>query len=575
MSDVTKSKSRKSQEPLLPPKIQEGLDRAVSVWQRLPIALKVFIGAAGVTALAIAGYMALEPVFRDDAVLFTQLESEDAGAIIEQLKEQGVPYKLTGDGTTIRVPEDRVHELRLVLAADGLPRGGQVGFEGFENMRLGATEFEQHVTYRRAMEGELSRTIATVGAIRSARVHLVMPRKSVFAQKREPASASVVVKLAGGELEAEEVSSIIHLVAAAVPGLEPSTIALITTEGRVLHRPRPTGDADADGISAADADQVANTRALETMLEQRTHSMLARVLGAGHVDVRVSAELDSARVERKTETYDPDSTAMRSEQAMEERVGGGPGGQDTVAGVPGAEANLPGGEAIVGEAGGQATGGGILRKSHTRNFEVDRIQERRVSVTHDVKRLAVAVLVDADRPGEGGEMRPHTEEELTKLEALVKSAVGFDAERGDQITLQSVPFFEETIPDVLPEADVIPIPGKYKPLVDKWLPLAKIVGGVLLGLVGFFWIRRKMRRGVATYKKRVKQLEAAKEAKAMLVAAKEEKAAKLAEAGTPVDFRVEALGRAQLDPATAALILKGWLKDPSEKVDAEGAETAA
>ena len=563
MSEPTPNES--VEQPLLPPQVAAWVDRIVSVWRRLPIPFKLFIGAAVVTGILIASYYSLEPMFRDDAVLYSKLESEDAGAIVEKLKTQNVPYELTGDGTTIRVPKDRVHELRLALASEGLPRGGQIGFESFENMRLGATEFEQHVTYRRAMEGELARTITTIGAVRSARVHLVMPRKSVFAQKREPASASVVVKLAGGTLRQEEVQGVINMVASAVPGLEPDSITLVTTEGTMLHRPRPGGDED--GLTTADADQIAQTRALEAMLEERTRTMLERVLGPGHVDVRVSADLDTAKVERKSDLYTPDKTAMRSEQAMEERVGGGAGNPDTVAGVPGAEANLPGGEAIVGEAGEQ-NGAGVIRKSHTRNFEVDRVQERRVSVTQDVKRLAVAVVIDGKKEGE--QVVPRTDEELAKLEELVKSAVGFDKERGDQLTVASVPFFIEQLPEEPVEPDLLPIPEPYKPIVDKWLPLAKVVGGVLLGLIVFLYIRRKVKKAVKVREKRMKELKAAEAAKALLSQA-EAPEEQVEEETEKVDFRVEALGRAQSDPATAALVLRHWLQAAQESAPEKAA----
>lgn len=560
-------------EPLLPPAVQVHVDKVVSIWRRLPMAVKVFIGATLFTIAAIGTYISLAPMLRDDAVLFSQLEHEDAAAIVEKLNAQNIPYELAGDGTTIRVPEERVHELRLSLASEGLPRGGQVGFESFENMRLGATEFEQHVTYRRAMEGELARTISTVSAVKSARVHLVMPRKSVFAQKREPASASVVVKLSGGTLAPDEVNGIVNLVASAVPGLAPETIALVTTDGRMLHRPRPSGDDG--GVSPIDSDQLEATRAIETTLEQRAREQLERVLGPGQVDVRVSAEVDTAKVERKTDTYNPEQTALRSEQVSEERVGGAPGAPDTVAGVPGAEANLPGGEAIVGEAGeqNQGTDGGILRKSYTKNHEVSHEQERRISVAQDVKRLTVAVAINDAKKNEQGEVVPRTDAEIAALQALVQNAIGFDVERGDSMTIEAVPFFEQDIPEPAPEPELLPIPEPYKPLVDKWMPLAKIVLTGLLALIGFLYVRRKIRKGVAAFKKRQRELKAAEETKAALAAARIEKQTE--EKVLEVDYRVEALGKAQTDPATAALILRNWLGTSTKKDDGKPAEQAA
>ncbi|MEM9696439.1 MAG: flagellar basal-body MS-ring/collar protein FliF, partial [Myxococcota bacterium] len=216
-------------EPWLPKPVHAALERAKRGWSRMPIGAKLFLGAVLATATAVAAYSTMAPYLEERSVLFSQLDREDAAAIVDKLKAQEVPFSLEGDGTTIRVPTDRVHELRLSLAAEGLPHGGQVGFESFENMRLGATEFEQHVTYRRAMEGELARTRTTVRTVKNARVHLVLPRKSVFAQKREPASASVILSLKG-KLTEGEVNGIVHLVATAVPELTTDRVALVTTD---------------------------------------------------------------------------------------------------------------------------------------------------------------------------------------------------------------------------------------------------------------------------------------------------------------------------------------------------------
>lgn len=553
-----------AQGPLLPEPLAGYVAKAKTFWSRLPIPAKIFAGAMVATIAAVSLYFSVAPMMQDREVLFTQLDREDAAAIVERLKGQNVPFTLTGDGTTIEVPSDKVHELRLALAAEGLPQGGQVGFESFENMRLGATEFEQHVTYRRAMEGELARTITTVRAVKNARVHLVMPRKSVFAQKREPASASVVVSLQG-RLDEAEVHGIIHLVATAVPDLEPERIALVTTDGRMLHRPR-NGD---EGVGSVDPDQLAATSKLEGALEERTRSMLERILGPGHVDVRIRAEVDTAKVETKSDRYNPEQTALRSEQAMEERLGGVIDDGDTVAGVPGAESNLPGDQAIVGEAANEQPGG-TLRKSHTRNFEVDRVQEHRVSVSQKVERLAVAVVVDGMTQTVDGvtETVPRSDEELAKLTALVKSAVGFDEARGDVVTVQSVPFFNEELPV---EEEVPPVlPAKYQKQVDRFMPIIKVAVPAFFGLIAFLLFRRSLKRRRKEAEKRRKALEAAQRRDA-LAAAIQPKALGEGESedGTEhVDFKVEALQRAQSDPATAALVVRHWLGTSADETKA-------
>lgn len=570
-------------EPWLPPRIQSVIDRALSFWRRTPLVIKIFAGTMLATVIAIGAFYAIEPMVREDAILFTQLESEDASAIVEKLKTQQIQYSLSGDGTTIHVPKDKVHELRLQMAGEGLPRGGQVGFESFEKLRLGATEFEQHVTYRRAMEGELARTIASVRGVRNARVHLVMPKRSVFTKKQEPATASVVLKVVGNQLSQDEVQGIVNLVASAVAGLEPDRVALVTTDGTMLHRPKPKAK-EGEDMGASEADQMAQNRALEALLEERTRTMLENVLGPGHVDVRVRAEVDTAKVEKKSDVADPEHSVLLSEQQLVERTGGGADGvaADTVAGVPGAEANLPGGGGLLGEEGEATTLGNATRRSHTRNYQVTRVQERRVSVTQSVKRLAVAVIVDSTRPPEGGaEALPRSAEELAQLTALVRSAVGYDEERGDSVTVESVPFFLAPPPEDVPEEHLLPIPEEYRTQAEPFLPLARYVGIGLGVLIAFFWIRRRIRLRRSDYEERVLELEAAEKLKEL-----ETKAAELAKANEPeeepepipVDYRVEALRRASEDPATAALIMQHWLGTaglPQAKTDGARDEVAA
>ncbi|MEM9692970.1 MAG: flagellar basal-body MS-ring/collar protein FliF [Myxococcota bacterium] len=558
-------------EPWLPEPLHAALERAKSVWSRMPIGAKVLLGAILATGIVVGSYSTMAPYVEERSVLFSQLDQEDAAAIVEKLKAQEIPFTLEGDGTTIEVPTDLVHELRLSLAAEGLPHGGQVGFESFENMRLGATEFEQHVTYRRAMEGELARTITTVRTVKNARVHLVLPRKSVFAQKREPASASVILSLKG-KLTDEEVNGIVHLVATAVPELTTDRVALVTTDGQMLHRPRKAG-ADDMGAGMGEGDRLKTTQALEGVLEERTRTMLERVLGAGHVDVRVRAEIDTAKVETKSDHFDPKQTALRSEQASVEKAAGGDADAGTVAGVPGAESNIPGGNAVVGEENATTEEAGAIRKSHTRNFEVDRVQEKRVSVKQEIRRLAVAVVVDGITETVDGQSntRPRNKEELKKLTELVKSAVGYDEKRGDVVTVESVPFFNEELP---PVEEVPPLlPPEIQAQVDRFLPLAKGLAIFLVGLIGFFWFRRFMKKQRAIAEKRAKALAKANEIKQLEEAAKAAEIAPSANerATEMVDFKVEAISRAKTDPATAALIVRHWLGTATDKTNRENA----
>ncbi|MEO8800437.1 MAG: flagellar basal-body MS-ring/collar protein FliF, partial [Polyangiaceae bacterium] len=368
---------------------------------------RVLIVSTVALAAIFVGYLVVHATNVEYATLYSQLDSDDASSVVMKLKEMKVPYKLSANGSTIEVPEKQALDLRLELASAGLPRGGGIGFESFDKMRLGATEFEQRVLYRRALEGELSRTIDTIGAVQSSRVHLVMPEKSVFVARQEPASASIVVKLKPGKtLGPQEVAGVVHLTASAVPGLTAEAVTLVTTEGSMLHRPRKQGDSDTEG----DPNEPSASKALEVSLSDRAREMIERIVGPGHVDVQVSADIDTARVEHVEDHYNPATAVMRSEEMTTERQSSGP--DDTVAGVPGAESNVPGGSSVspIGKPSASAAAAssaapassaavaasamiaslpapqvaantqkglpnGVMRESHTRNFEIDHVSD--------------------------------------------------------------------------------------------------------------------------------------------------------------------------------------------------------
>jgi flagellar M-ring protein FliF len=513
----------------------------------LPRPARILAVSTLLIALAVGLWLAVRSAYQPYGVLFSRLEREDAGAVVNKLKELKIPYRVTSEGSTIEVPEARVAETRLELASAGLPRGGGIGFEGFDNMRLGATEFEQKVLYRRAMEGELARTIGGLDAVRSARVHLVLPEKSVFATRREPASASVFVRLRGGRtLGATEISGVIHLVAAAVPGLSPDRIALVTTDGVPLHRPR-SGAADAQGVASGDPDSPP-ARALESSLEEQTRTMLEPLVGPGHVQVRVSAEVDLSRFERTEDHYDKASAVLRSEEATREHAA--PADDNNVAGVPGAQSNLPGTDGPAPGATGTPGAGAILRESHTRNFEVDHVQEKRVSTAGVVRRLAVAVVVDGVPGPDGKTLVPRGAPELDKLAKLVRASVGADDKRGDVVTVESVPFVDS---DPTPVAAAPPpsFVSKLPQPVRKWGPIAGGAAAFLVALVALLARRSKKRK--AQEEKEPLQLTTTPEPEL------------LPETATPAEVRVEAVEQARLDPATAALVVRHWLGSSEEQ----------
>jgi flagellar M-ring protein FliF len=527
---------------------------------------RVMLTSTVALALLFGGAVMFEKVSEPWSPLFSQLDREDASTIVAKLKEMKVPYRVEADGTTVEVPESKARELRLELAGAGLPRGGGVGFESFDKMRLGATEFEQRVLYRRALEGELARTIGTIAAVESARVHLVLPERSVFVSRNEPASGSIVLRLRPGRtLGPSEVAGVVHLVASAVPGLEAERVAVVTTEGNMLHRPRGSGTGDADGNGEEQEAHVA-ARTYETTLEDRVRAMLERVVGPGHADVRVTADLDPARVERLEERFDPTRSALRSEEQSIERASGEV--DDTVAGVPGAESNLPGGAAKGSTGGAAASASGAasgapapsnaplaVRESHTRNFEIDHVTEKRTTASGTLRRLTIAVMLDGTKTDKGIIERPRAE--LDRLAQLVRSASGANEARGDLVTVESMAFALSEAPEPV-EPPAPPKPTKLD-LAKRWAPYA--VGGLVVLLLLVVALRRRTPAPQASMSEEPRL--PASEVFDGPVLPGTHPAPQLEPASTPArdvgDLRARAHSRAGEDPATAALVLRSWL----------------
>ncbi|HKZ71522.1 MAG TPA: flagellar basal-body MS-ring/collar protein FliF [Nitrospirota bacterium] len=403
---------------------------------------KMILAIAGVAAaIAVTIVVVLwsnQPVYH---LLYSNVSAEDAATMTEKLKEQKVPYEIR-DGGSIMVPQDRVHELRLMLAGQGLPTGGGVGFEIFDRTQLGMTDFVQKLNYRRAMQGELARTISELTEVEHARVHLVVPEKALFSDKKEQAGASVVLKLRGGRsLSQNQVQGIVHLVASSVEGLNPQNVTIVDTSGNVLSRPSE----DPYGTHLTNY-QTEYQRNLEKSFEERVQSMLERAVGSGKVVVRVSGVLDFKQVERTEEKYDPDATAVRSEQRMEEKSSGS---STTASGVPGVLSNLPGAKNENPQAAG-GKGGNSSQSNKTQetiNYEINKTVNHILEPVGTLKQLSAAVLIDgsyeAVKGADGKETMkyiPRTDEELRKYEEIVKKSIGYNAERGDQVEVVSIPF---------------------------------------------------------------------------------------------------------------------------------------
>jgi flagellar M-ring protein FliF len=526
-------------------------DRARKSFAAMSKPARVMLLSTVAAAIVITAYFGYHSTQTTWGTLFANLDREDAAAVMAKLKEMKIPYRVEGEGS-IEVPQQNVRELRLELAGAGLPRGGGVGFESFDKMRLGATEFEQRVLYRRSLEGELSRTIDTIAAVQSSRVHLVLPERSVFVGRAEPASASIVLKLRPGRaLGAAEVAGVVHLVSSSVASLTPERVAIVSTDGSVLHKPRREGE------GAGDDDTVSSAHSMEAILEERARSMLEKVVGAGHVDVRVSADLDRSRVERVEDRYDPKNSALRSEQSTTERSAG----DRTATGVPGSESNSPDSVAKNATADGGAPAPApdpATRDSRTRNFELDHIVEKRLLTTGTLRRLTVAVVVDGNHKDV-----PRSPEEMARLSALVRSAVGADDRRGDVVTVESVPFLEaEPTPVVVEKSLLSYVPEKYR----KYAPHAVVGVAALSVIVALVALQRARKRA------RVRAAAKAAAEKALVLATKPmvevEAGPVQVEKLDPEELRRRAHDRAADDPATAALVLRFWLGEGNHDRDA-------
>ena len=364
--------------------------------------------------------------------LFTDLSVEDSASIIKDLERQAIKYEIKNDGAIVTVPKEQVARLRMKLAESGLPKGGGVGYEIFDKSdALGATTFIQNINHLRALEGELARTIRSIDRVQAARVHLVLPERPLFSRDKVEASASIVLKVRGS-LEAAQVRSIRHLVATAVNGLKPERVSVIDETGRLL-----ADGAKQDGaLSGVGADE--RKTAFENRMRNEVEAIVSSVVGPGRARVQVTADFDLNRITQTSDKFDPEGRVVRSSQTREEQSASG----DGASGGPVSVGNeLPAAD----KAGGGAAGGrDQARKSEEIvNYEISRTTKTEVIEAGRVNRISAAVLVDGNyTKNDKGEMvyQPRSKEEIDRIAALVRSAIGFDAKRGDQLEVVNLRF---------------------------------------------------------------------------------------------------------------------------------------
>ncbi len=360
--------------------------------------------------------------------LFTDLSLEDSSAIIKDLERQGIPYDIKNDGAIVLVPKEQIPRLRMKLAEGGLPKGGGVGYEIFDKSdALGATSFVQNINHLRALEGELSRTIRAIDRVQQARVHLVLPERPLFSREKAEPSASIVLKVRG-TLEAQQVRAIRHLIASAVNGLKPQRVSVVDETGRLL----ADGSADDTG-GGANADERKLT--YERRMREQVESIVTSVVGPGHARVQLTAEFDFNRITQTSDKFDPESRVVRSSQTREETMA-----NNDTAGAVSVGNELPGANARP-DGAPQAPRDPNRKTEEIVNYEISRTTKTEVIEGGRVNRISVAVVVDGIyAKNDKGELtyQPRAKEEIDRIAALVRSAIGFDQKRGDQVEVANL-----------------------------------------------------------------------------------------------------------------------------------------
>jgi flagellar M-ring protein FliF len=418
--------------------------------------------------------------------LFTDLPADDTASIVKDLERQAIPYQLKSDGAVIMVPKDRVARLRMKLAESGLPKGGGVGYEIFDKTdALGSTTFVQNINHLRALEGELARTIRSIDRVQAARVHLVLPERPLFSRDKVDASASIVLKVRG-TLEPQQVRAIRHLVATAVNGLKPERVSVIDESGKLL----ADGATPDNPLNGASSDE--RKLAYENHMRNEVEAIVSSVVGPGHARVQINADFDVNRITQTSDKFDPDGRVLRSSQTREEQAAT----NDNRDGAVSVGTELPGANR---QGEGSGSRGDQSRKTEEIvNYEISRTTKTEVIEAGRVNQISAAVLVDGIyTKNDKGELayQPRPKEEIDRISALVRSAIGFDAKRGDQVEVVNLRF-AETTPSPINEP--IGWMSYLQFTKDDIMRGAELGVMVLLGLVVLLMVVRPLVRRIIT-----------------------------------------------------------------------------
>lgn len=471
-------------------------------------------------ALLVGGLMwAQEPGY---SVLFSNLSDRDGGQITTALQQQNVPYKMSDSGTAILVPSTMVHDIRLRLASQGLPKGGLVGFEVMENQRLGISQFAEQINYQRALEGELARSIQSLAAVQASRVHLAIPKQTAFLRDEQKPSASVLVNLHPGRvLEPSQVAGIVHLVSSSVPQLNPANVSVVDQDGNLISQ-----KTDPLRNAGLDASQIKFVRELEASYIKRVEAILGAVVGTGNVRAQVTADVDFSQTEQVAETYRPNptpDTAVRSQQTAES---GTP--NPNAVGVPGALTNQPPVPATAPITTPPVPGSTLFSmnaekllnytRNATINYEVDKTVRHTKGVPGTIRRLSVAVVVNHKKDPGKPKPTPLTPAELKQVTDLAREAIGFSAQRGDTLNVANAPFAPPE-QEILPETPIWKDPELMAMLKDaaRYLPyllLVYLIWVKVMKPLYAAWLAAVRRREEEEEQKRLKALDEARRADA-------------------------------------------------------------
>ena len=514
----------------------------------LPIVrqLGLLIGLAASIALGVGIYSwAKEPNY---VPLFESMSGADSAQVVTILEQSNTPYRM--QGSMVAVPAGKVHNLRLQLASQGLPKSSSPGFELLdEEQSFGTSSFVEKARFNRALEGELARSITTLNSVKGARVHLAIPKKSAFLRNQQSASASVLISLfPGRKLNQAQVAGVIHLVASSVSGMDSAQVTVVDQQGNLL-----TGNGGSSAM-AMGSEQFTFASSIEENYSRRIVDLLAPIMGAGKVRAQVTADVDFTAIERTSETFGPNNKLLRSEQTSEERssdnskaFGGAPGAQSN---QPAAAEAVPGADTAAGSNTSAAT---QTNRQATRNYELDKVVSHIKEAPGTIKKLSIAVLLDyRQETNDAGDVErlPLPDEEIERLTQLVKEAVGFNEERGDSVNLMNASFLEPELMEPLPE-----IPIWQEPWV---LGIAKQTVGGLGILLLVFGILRPVMKNLAGMGKAV----GGRAVSGELQLGAEPGVAQLPPGVTSYDQQVQlAQNIAGQSPKRAASVMSDWVQD--------------